>query len=71
MPATRPFNLRPFAALLEMKDILRVMQGETDREQLKDVDPDTAFERGYQTAILDYEALTGPRPSATRLWGTP
>lgn len=57
----RPTGLTPARAVAEMQDILRVMRGETDREQLKDVDSDTAFERGYESAILDYKALTSSR----------
>lgn len=58
----RPIGLSPAQAISEMYDILKVMQGETDREQLKGVDSDTAFEKGYQTALLDYQCLT-TRPS--------
>ena len=54
----RPTGLTPAQAISEMFDILKVMQGEPDREQLKAVDSDTAFERGYETALLDYTHLT-------------
>lgn len=57
----RPTGLTPAKAIAEMEDILRVMEGETDRLQLKDVAPDEAFEFGYKAALLDYRYLTSPK----------
>lgn len=60
------FNLTPEEAITEMEDVqLPKMRAETDREQLKDIDADTAYELGYETAIFDYKHLTGPDPRET------
>lgn len=56
------FNLSPEEAIEEMGVQLEKMRGETDREQLKDIDSDTAYELGYETALFDYRHLTGPDP---------
>lgn len=61
-PAQRKFNLSPEDAVAEMHDILERMRGEADREQLKDIDADTAFELGYETALFDYRHLTSEDP---------
>lgn len=56
------FNLEPEEAIAEMEVQLEKMRGEADREQLKDIDSDTAYELGYETALFDYRHLTGPDP---------
>jgi len=61
----RKFDLSPQEALAEMRDILAGMREEENRTQLKDIDADTAFELGYETAIHDYILLTGPNPLQT------
>jgi hypothetical protein len=61
-PEQRTFDLSPEEAIVAMNDILEKMRGETDREQLKDIDADTAFELGYETALFDYKHLTSPDP---------
>lgn len=58
----RMFNLPPDEAIIEMKVQLDKMRGETDRHQLKDIDSDTAYELGYESALFDYKHLTGPDP---------
>lgn len=56
------YNLSPEEAIAEMNVQLEKMRGETDREQLKDIDSDTAYELGYETALFDYNHFTGPNP---------
>lgn len=58
MPEPR-FNLSPSEAIAELKSRLSQMKAEPDKS-LADVDPETAFELGYETAIFEYEQVTGP-----------
>lgn len=59
------FGLSPEEAIAEMKVQLEKMRGEKDREQLKDITSDDAYELGYETALFDYRHLTGPDPRET------
>lgn len=56
------YNLTPEEAIAELKVQLDKMRAETDREQLKDISSDDAYELGYETALFDYAHLTGPDP---------
>lgn len=56
------YDLTPDEAIEEMRVQLEKMRAETDRGQLRDIDPDTAYELGYETALFDYHHLTGPDP---------
>lgn len=56
------YNLPLPTAISRLKDLLARMQAEEDREQLKGMSPDDAFERGYALCIRDLESLTGPDP---------
>lgn len=56
------YNLTPEEAIAEMEVQLEKMRAETDREQLKDISSDDAYELGYETALFDYRHLTGPNP---------
>lgn len=56
------YNLSIIEAITEMEVQLAKMRAETDRTQLSDMDPDTAFEQGYAVAIFDLKHLTGPNP---------
>jgi len=58
----KKYNLAPDEAIAEMKVQLAKMRAETNREQLTDIDSDTALELGYEMAIFDYNHLTGPDP---------
>jgi len=49
-------------ALIELQAQLDKMRAETDREQLKDLSPDDAFEHGYAACLMDLRSLTGPAP---------
>ena len=57
------YNLTPEEAIAEMREQLKKMRAETDREQLTDISSDDAYELGYETAIFDYVHLTGPNPT--------
>lgn len=59
------YNLSPDEAIAEMQAQLEKMRSETDREQLKDISSDDAYELGYETALFDYRHLTGPDPRET------
>lgn len=39
------------------------------RGELSDLDPDTAFEKGYEVAIFDLKHYTGPAPTLTNTEG--
>lgn len=41
------------------------MRAAEDRAELTDIDSDTAYELGYETAIHDLRRLTGPDPVET------
>ncbi len=56
------YNLSIPEVIEEMEVQLKKMQAEPDRNQLHDVDPDTAYEKGYEVAIFDLKHLTGPNP---------
>lgn len=56
------YNLSPAEAIAEMGVQLAKMRAETDRDQLKDISADDAYELGYETALFDYRHLTGPDP---------
>ncbi len=56
------FNLSPEEIVVELQKQLAKMQAETDRNQLKDLSPDDAFEKGYEVAIFDLKMLLGPDP---------
>lgn len=59
------FNLPPDEAIKEMQAQLEKMRDEADRNQLKDISADDAYELGYETALFDYRHLTGPDPRET------
>lgn len=52
-------------AIPRLRTELEGMRAATDRAELTDIDPDTAFELGYETAIHDLVRLTGPDPVET------
>jgi hypothetical protein len=56
------FNLSPEDAIAEMQVQLEKHRAEEDRDQLKNITPDDAFDIGYETALFDYRSLTGPNP---------
>jgi len=56
------FDLSPEDAVTQMQKNLDEMREDTLRDQLKDIDSDTAYELGYETALFDYRHLTGPNP---------
>lgn len=56
------YNLTLDEAVAEMKVQLAKMRAETDREQLKGLNPDDTYEMGYEAAIFDLQHLTGPNP---------
>lgn len=58
----KKYNLTPDEAIAEMKVQLAKMRAETNRAQLTDIDSDSAYELGYETALFDYAHLTGPDP---------
>ena len=58
----KKFNQTPAEAIAEMRVQLLKMRAEPDRDQLKDVSADDAFEIGYEYALFDYDHLTGPNP---------
>lgn len=62
MTDATPYNLSVSEALSHLSIQLDKMQAETNREQLKGIDPDTAFELGYKAAIFDLKHYTGPSP---------
>lgn len=57
----RKYNLTPEDAIVELKTQLATMRTH-NRGELDGMDPDTAFEKGYEMAIFDYEHYTGPDP---------
>lgn len=61
----KKYDLTPDEAIVEMNVQLVKMRSETDREQLVDIDSDTAYELGYEAALFDYRHLTGPNPRET------
>ena len=61
LPAPK-YDLSPEAAIEEMKAQLSKMRAETDRNQLKNISSDDAYELGYEAALFDYAQLTGPNP---------
>lgn len=61
-PYKPKYNLTPDEAIAEMVVQLEKMRAEPDREQLKDILSDDAYELGYETALFDYLHLTGPDP---------
>ena len=63
------FNLTIPQAIARMQEELESMQSHP-RGELKDMDPDTAFEQGYKVAIFDLKSLTGPDPRKTNLTNT-
>ena len=56
------FELTPEEIVIELQKQLAKMRAETDRNQLSDLTPDEAFERGYEVAIFDLKMLLGPDP---------
>jgi len=63
MTDATPYNLSVSEALAHLSVQLDKMQAETDRQQLKGIDPDTAYEMGYKAAIFDLTHYTGPSPA--------
>lgn len=55
------FNLTAPEAIERMESELEKMRAQP-RGELHDMDPDTAFEKGYEVALFDLRSLTGPRP---------
>ena len=51
-------------AITEMEAQLANMRTHP-RGELGDVDPDTAFEQGYEVALFDLKHFTGPDPRKT------
>lgn len=51
-------------AVTEMEEQLANMRTHP-RGELSDLDPDTAFEKGYEVAIFDLKHFTGPDPRKT------
>jgi hypothetical protein len=49
-------------AILELEGQLRQMRAHPNRNQLTDLTPDEAFEKGYEVAIFDLKHYTGPNP---------
>lgn len=55
------YDLTSEEALIEMDAQLEKMCA-SPRGELDDLDPDTAFEKGYEAAIFDFRHYTGPSP---------
>lgn len=62
MTDATPYNLSVPEAIPYLREQLAKMEAETNRTQLKGIDPDTAYEQGYRAAIMDLEHYTGPSP---------
>ena len=61
-PTTKPkYNLTTAEAIVELEGQLANMKTHP-RGELKDMDPDTAYEQGYAVAIFDLKHYTGPDP---------
>ena len=58
------FNLTIPQAIARMQEELESMRTHP-RGELGDVDPDTAFEQGYEVALFDLKHFTGPDPRKT------
>lgn len=56
------YNLSTDEAIVELEVQHKKMKAEP-RGELPNVDPDTAFELGYEVAIFDLKHLTGPDPA--------
>jgi len=61
---SRKFNLSLEEAMKEMEGQLANMR-EHPRGELEGMDPDTAFEKGYEIALFDLRHYTGPDPRTT------
>jgi hypothetical protein len=60
--ANKQFDLTLEEALPRLDAELLKHRAETDREQLKDISSDDAYDLGYELAIQDLRSLTGPNP---------
>jgi hypothetical protein len=61
------FDLTPEQAVETLNVNVRAMRGAGNPEELGDMDPDTAFILGYETAIFDYLRYTSPDPLSVEL----
>jgi hypothetical protein len=61
----RKYNLTSEEAANEMDAQLAKMRADTNREQLKELSADDAFEKGYEIAIFDLRHFIGPDPRTT------
>ncbi len=59
--AEQKYDLSSEEALTEMDAQLEQMKSHP-RGELSELDPDTAFEKGYEVAIFDFRHYTGPAP---------
>lgn len=63
-----PYNVERVADVLPLLDAeLETMRKDTNRAQLKDIDPDTAFELGFEMAIHRLRSVHGDDPTVIRL----
>jgi hypothetical protein len=56
------YDLSPDDAVIQMHANLTAMKADPNRKQLTGMTPDDAFDLGYGACLLDYSALTGPKP---------
>lgn len=63
----RKYDLSLPEALSSLEEELESYREDSDRAQLKDIDADTAFELGYESAISDLRRFTGPNPVTAEL----
>ncbi len=59
------YDLDLSEAIPRLEAELADMRAADDRAELTDIDSDTAFELGYETAIHDLRRFTGPDPVET------
>lgn len=63
-----PYNVTTVEEMLPLLDAqLTKMRAETDRNQLKEVSADDAYELGYETAIFDARHYSGDDPRVVKV----
>lgn len=59
----RKYNLSLDEVIPELEGQLAKMRAEPNRNQLSELSPDDAYEKGYEVAIFDLKHYTGPAPT--------
>lgn len=61
-PTEVTYNQTLAQVIPSLENILQSFRDHPQRDELVGIDPDTAFELGYETAVHDLKRLTGDDP---------